>query len=203
MKICWQVEHTDWFFSKSLVSLSWRAWPWHSESSSCEVGQIWSRLVYSSTLSRCSVAAAMTTCSANIFPIQLNARLSLPARHSLKKREKKKVCVISFTSFVPLMLVKQAVVHSPPCHYQVSWGMSMLLQAVSQTLRGHVWTWISVESSLDRLHSAILGPMAAVRCAVDFCFAVAVVSPFALMKCVELTNCSSIFARCFSNQSIS
>lgn len=45
-------------------------------------------LVYSSMLSHCRVADAMTTCSVNIFPIQLNAWLSLPARDSLKKRKK-------------------------------------------------------------------------------------------------------------------
>lgn len=158
-----------------------QAWPWHSESSSCEVGQTWSRLVDSSTLSRCSVAAAMTTCSANIFPIQLNAWLSQPARHSLKKNKKinkyNKLSVISFASFVPTMLLKQAVVHAPPCQYHVSCCMSMLLQAVSQTLLGHVWTCISFVSSLDRLHTARLAAMAAVRCTVDSCFAVAVVSP--------------------------
>lgn len=72
-------------------------WARHSQTSSCEVSQTWRMPVYSSMLSHCSVAAAMTTCPANIFPIQLNAWLSLPARDSLKK--KKEAVISSFSSF--------------------------------------------------------------------------------------------------------
>lgn len=52
-------------------------------------------------MSHCSVAAAMTTCSANIFPIQLNAWLSLPARDSLKKKRKKKSCLLLVSPLCP------------------------------------------------------------------------------------------------------